>query len=177
MSWHLASQPLKLVLHTPILGEVLGSANMAAAHLSNEYQVWIATECRARHQYLHQATEVLEEGVILWVGFPHGVVHHLQALGVLLIGTLHPNLCKCLSNSGAEGKAAMAASHCRSARQAAHGISSCTAGRSWQATEHCTQIWVAGIAHPAGCRSGGSEIALHAVHPGRTARTCPGPGD
>ena len=56
-------------------------------------------------------------------------------------------------------------------------LSSCTAGRSWQAIVHSAQAWVAGIGHPAGCRSGSSEMALYAVQPDSDNTACPGPGN
>lgn len=137
MSRHLDFQPLTLVLHALVWGEILGSAPMAAAHLRKEHIKWVASACRAHDKGEHQCTELLNECSVLWVGRQHVMEDQPQAPDAGCNGSLQPNMCKCLSNSGVDGKAAMCyvtSQSCRTsssaaAHQGAAGRPLCTAHR------------------------------------------------
>lgn len=108
MSRHLDFQPLTLVLHALVWGEVSGSAPMAAAHLRKEHIKWVASACRADDKGEHQCTELLNEGSASsgWAASMTWKTS-LRAPDAGCSGSLQPNMCKCLSNSGVDGEAAM----------------------------------------------------------------------
>ena len=138
-----------------------GTAPLPAAHLREQDSQGVAVAGCALDQSLHLLADLPDKGhVSHHSGSFHSINDHMQAGGALYIGSLQPDVCKCLSDSGVDEKAAMSCN----TLQTGTASSSAAAQQAAAGRALCTALPIL-------------PVAQHAVQPDSSSTAGPGPGD